>query len=454
MKEILELVQPSTEERPIKGFALDKAIYIADTKQSILDEQAISNKRVASLVVWARDAQKFIVFSEDGASYEEKDLPSGDFDISQLVETGSTAQLSGFEIAYEGIFGDGRNYHPATLKQDYNGWVQVAFTSDMVFKTKNKDSGVVGDKVLELTPHKVISHKQPYFGTEKMSTEAYVDDTERRLINEISSHHKEWLPVSAGTLTPYDSRPTGNAAEGEFAIWHLNVADSTTNPLNEFKIFDTAAYPVVENLTAGRRYKLVQGDKVQYWDTLDNGWVTSANTWHLSAVGVYGDDLFADEQTEIYVEVDKQTPRYRGEGLGVPQVQLVSVNPITQTEPVRYYQNDTPRDGEMVINLHSTDYDEFRVIINGGGSGNSNRWYRIKLDDDVSFTKQIRNFETWEARIQKNASNIASSTVFWARIDDGSVNTFTEAANIAMFKMAVSSQNTYGTQLSIDLRGN
>ena len=82
MKEIVELVGVSTAERPIKGLAVDKALYIYNTKQDVLDEQAISAERVANLVVWAKDIAKFMVFSADGLTHEEKDLPSGDVDLA------------------------------------------------------------------------------------------------------------------------------------------------------------------------------------------------------------------------------------------------------------------------------------------------------------------------------------------------------------------------------------
>lgn len=84
-KEILEPVGIATEDRPIKGFAVDMSIYVADTKQAVLDEQLISVKRVANLVVWARDIAKFMVFSNDGSTHEEKDLPSGDVDVSNFA---------------------------------------------------------------------------------------------------------------------------------------------------------------------------------------------------------------------------------------------------------------------------------------------------------------------------------------------------------------------------------
>ena len=101
MKEIMELVGVSTAERPIKGFALDKALYVANTKQDVLDEQVISSERVANLVVWARDIAKFMVFNSDGSAHEEKDLPSGDVDVSDFASLTDDNAFKG-SSTYEG----------------------------------------------------------------------------------------------------------------------------------------------------------------------------------------------------------------------------------------------------------------------------------------------------------------------------------------------------------------
>ncbi len=85
-REIIERVVNVTGERPIKGLATDKTMYIYDTKQEVLDEQAISNGRVANLVVWAKDIAKWLVFNEDGSDYDEKDMPSGDVDLSEYAK--------------------------------------------------------------------------------------------------------------------------------------------------------------------------------------------------------------------------------------------------------------------------------------------------------------------------------------------------------------------------------
>ena len=84
MKYVAERIENGTGERPLKGLLLESGIYYVDTKQEILDEQGISQGRVANLVVYAKDVKKWLVFTSDGSSYEEKDLPSGQ-DLSNYL---------------------------------------------------------------------------------------------------------------------------------------------------------------------------------------------------------------------------------------------------------------------------------------------------------------------------------------------------------------------------------
>lgn len=84
MKYVAERIENGTGERPLKGLLLESGLYVFDTKQEILDQQAISQERVAKLVVFAKDVKKWLVFNQDGSSYEEKDLPSGQ-DLSDYL---------------------------------------------------------------------------------------------------------------------------------------------------------------------------------------------------------------------------------------------------------------------------------------------------------------------------------------------------------------------------------
>lgn len=135
MKQILELVESGTAERPIKGLTVDRAIYVYDTKQEILDEQAISNERVAKLVVWAKDIAKFMVFSADGSAYEEKDLPSGDVDLSDYAKLSSsnafTAQQKIVNAEFKVEKSDGTNLLRVRTDNE-TVTVKGALTSDSI----------------------------------------------------------------------------------------------------------------------------------------------------------------------------------------------------------------------------------------------------------------------------------------------------------------------------------
>ena len=84
----------------------------------------------------------------------------------------SRADTDYVQVAYQGKYEEGRVYYPATLKQDVNGWTQSEFTGNLVFKSKNMDTGEVGDKILELQAAKVVHKKQPYYGDNKLATKA------------------------------------------------------------------------------------------------------------------------------------------------------------------------------------------------------------------------------------------------------------------------------------------
>ncbi|CAH9015193.1 hypothetical protein VP468E531_P0019 [Vibrio phage 468E53-1] len=107
-RDIIEKIGVATEERPVKGLAVDRAIYVFETKQEILDEQTISPKRVASLVAWAKDIAKFMVFNSDGSDHEEKDLPSGDVDVSDFASLTADNAFKG-SSTYEGSTSEPKN---------------------------------------------------------------------------------------------------------------------------------------------------------------------------------------------------------------------------------------------------------------------------------------------------------------------------------------------------------
>jgi hypothetical protein len=111
---------------------------------------------------------------------------------------------------------------------------------------------------------------------------------------------EEWFEVARGDLASNGSRPTGGSSDNKVNVWHETVEASTTNPNNELKIAYNGAYNKVSKWSHALRYKLVQGDKVQYWGVGSNGWGSGANVWHLSADKVEGDDLVLGVDTIIY----------------------------------------------------------------------------------------------------------------------------------------------------------
>ena len=110
----------------------------------------------------------------------------------------------------------------------------------------------------------------------------------------------KWFEIVTGNLASDGNRPTGSTSDTNLNVWHSTVSDSSTNPPNELKIDSASAVKEALSWTNSLRYKLVQGDKVQYWDTDSNGWSTSGSVWHLSATKVSGDDLTVGAETIVY----------------------------------------------------------------------------------------------------------------------------------------------------------
>ncbi|CAM0102121.1 hypothetical protein VPH166E361_0012 [Vibrio phage 166E36-1] len=118
--------------------------------------------------------------------------------------------------------------------------------------------------------------------------------------NLVSASLVEWFEVAHGNLASNGNRPTGGSSDSNLNVWHTSVAASTTNPNNELKIAYNGAYNKVKVWSYPLRYKLVQGDKVQYWNVGANGWLSGSNVWHLSADSVEGDDLALGTDTVVY----------------------------------------------------------------------------------------------------------------------------------------------------------
>ena len=132
------------------------------------DEQY--NTPVNAFVFAESDAVEFDVDEDTNTRIVKIDLDSVTPDLSNYVEKYSKADLSQMQLAYDGEYGDDRSFYPFTIKQDINGWTQEEFTGTKVIRHKDKDSGTLGDKVLQLSSTRIDINKQPYYGDYKLQT--------------------------------------------------------------------------------------------------------------------------------------------------------------------------------------------------------------------------------------------------------------------------------------------
>ena len=193
--DLIENLENKKKDRPIKGLSTDLTVYKVEGLQYLLDQQSIDKLRVAGLLAFCVEENKFVIFDNEGLNYELKDLPSG-VDLDDYVKKYSKAELNYLNLAYDGKYGSERKFYPLELQQDFNGWTQFKFTGYLDFKTKDKATGVTSDTVLELRPDRVLNKKQPYFNDYKLAVRANnnivntssLDD----LINSEGNSVKDW----------------------------------------------------------------------------------------------------------------------------------------------------------------------------------------------------------------------------------------------------------------------
>jgi len=150
-REIIEDVTFSTEDRPIKGYAVDQTWYFAETKQSVLDEQAISNERVAGMIAYAKDTKKLMFFSDDGSSFTEHDFDLSKFALTDVYNTFTNENDFNGDVTYNGathwMFKNAVTRYGGP-SQPYVGYVyarndnqfEIGTYSDVNFVFKLKDS--------------------------------------------------------------------------------------------------------------------------------------------------------------------------------------------------------------------------------------------------------------------------------------------------------------------------
>ncbi len=139
------------------------------------------------------------------------------------VEKYKRADLDYVQMAYQGKFGDSRVYYPVKFNQDSNGWTQLEFTGDMVFKFKDKDTGSVGDKVIELSSGRVTNHKRPYYGDKKLVAEG--DSPILGKLQTQRSTRPDFPPVSIYVDEFHNTIMEANA---EFKLRHIDADGNTT----------------------------------------------------------------------------------------------------------------------------------------------------------------------------------------------------------------------------------
>ena len=86
-------------------------------------------------------------------------------------------EFGSVSVAYNGLYGDdNRVYYPAVMTQDVNGWTQQEYTGNYVFKVKNKETGVIGEKTFQLGENRAEFFLKPYYNGDKIATQPFVAD--------------------------------------------------------------------------------------------------------------------------------------------------------------------------------------------------------------------------------------------------------------------------------------
>ena len=362
-----------------------------------------------------------------------KNIPNTD----SFIQKHTNAELNKLFCAYQGKYGDNRAFYPVSLYQDVNGWSQIEFTGNMVFKAKDKDTGALGNKVFEVKSNGVATYKPLEILEDATYSGATTNPT--NLINRKTlddEPQKEWFSVASGNLATDGSRPTGDSGvEGELAVWHNVTSESTTDPANELKIAFDGAYGKVDDFSKPLRFKLSQqsGARNQYWTVDDNGWQTDGNVWHLSASKVTGDNLVVGIGTTVEAsalfladvsdEIDQKIAADKAKGEWIGGVYKDTINDdgnpgddFTCNNPKHWLeyrkttfqgdyalivrQGDEPISSEIVIHLHPS-------------SGMNSTQFQVVTSDGKTSTKTIRLNEKWRFFLRKG------TWPYYERIDDG-----------------------------------
>ena len=164
------------------------------------DEQY--NTPVNAFVFAESDAVEFDVDEDTNTRIVKIDLDSVAPDLSNYVEKYSKAELNYIQMAYDGKFGNDRSFYPFELRQDVNGWTQEQFTGVRIFQSKDKNSGALGDKILELGSLRVDLNKPSYVEgkriAERTTHHIYNSYSLSDLINPDGKTLPEWVAENPG----------------------------------------------------------------------------------------------------------------------------------------------------------------------------------------------------------------------------------------------------------------
>jgi len=298
-----------------------------------------------------------------------KDVPA--IPDNGYVEKFTNADLDKVQSAYDGKYGNDRNFYPLALYQDVNGWSQVEYTGNMVFKLKNKDTGVLGDKVFELKQSSLAAHKK----LEALKSLKVVGDV---------------------SVEDADGNLSLLLNQGESSL-SLNLPTEISGPLELSKNSSTV-------MTVNR-------DELKIWST--------------GAVEIPNYTAFKDKElvTKEYVDnaiSSDPSDDYKGQGLGVPKITFLGSDEVTQSGLVGNYLNTLNQASSVGrINLNNDEGNtEFRVIIDQ--STRETRDYRISLGPGNALSeKRIRIGELWECRVYVDWDDGTKSNFFWTRLDNG-----------------------------------
>lgn len=283
-----------------------------------------------------------------------------EIDGGNYVEKYSKAEFDNVSLAYQGKYGDDRDFYPALVKQDSNGWVQEEFTGTKVIRHKNKDTGVVGDKILELSSSKVTHKKQPYFNDDKLALEKDIpqlpEDLEMRFgVNEFYDNGPTSTYIQDKPIQFLEMECNGGYIN---EITHQNYGYTTyvrvyagNNTSKGVEVKDsTGRVSGRKTLRVGELWRVTSAQKDTvadvFWERVDDGTAASdVYEGQFSSLSVAYNGLYGDDNRLYYPAMVKQ------------DINGWTQEEFTGTKVIRHKDKDTGVVGDKVLELSSTRID-------------------------------------------------------------------------------------------------